>query len=163
MSDYGPEVPLPDYDPEGYTLEEAIMQSNATLTAKLISGGANVKQTNARGETLLMLAATVGNESILKLLLQNGAKINAADRNGRTALHWAAIDDETTRILVDNGAQVNKQDNNGKTAMHLAVDDDERGVVHVLLQGGADPDRKIIKEGRPEAWRRSMGTRKFYG
>ncbi|GFF62339.1 isoform 2 of ankyrin repeat domain-containing protein 50 [Aspergillus udagawae] len=156
-----PELPVPDYNLGGYTLEEAIMQSNATLAAQLISAGANVNQTDARGKTLLMLAASVGNESVLKLLLQKGAKINAVDCNGRTALHRAAIDDETTRILVDRGAHVNKQDNNGKTAMHLAVDDDERGVVHVLLQGGADPDRKDNKGRTPRALAKKYGNKKI--
>jgi ankyrin repeat protein len=104
-----------------------------------------------------MLAASVGNESIIKLLLQKGAKINATDHNGQTALYRAYIDDIPNRILVDHGAHVNKQDNDGKTPLHLAVDDDERGVVHVLLQGGADPDRKDSRG------RTARGLAKMYG
>ncbi|KAE8389380.1 ankyrin repeat-containing domain protein [Aspergillus alliaceus] len=156
-----PRVPVPDYSIDGYTLEEAIMQSNAVLAAQLISRGANVNETDARGKTLLMLAASVGNESVIKLLLQKGAKINAADHNGRTALHRAYIDDITTRTLVDHGAQVDKQDNDGKTALHLAVDDDERGVVHILLQEGADPDRKDRKGRTPRGLAKKYGNKKI--
>lgn len=63
-------------------------------------------------------------ENCIKLLLQQGAQVNARDFQGFTALHFAAIWGwtSTVKLLLLNGADINAQTDSGKTALSLAVD-----------------------------------------
>ena len=47
-----------------------------------------------------------------ELLLENGANINAFDRQERRALHWAAFSghDEIVKLLLEHGADPNAKD-----------------------------------------------------
>lgn len=56
---------------------------------------------------------------ILKLLLEAGADVNKADRNGDTALHWAAYhnDEKLFCLLVTYKANINLKNNYGRTSL----------------------------------------------
>jgi ankyrin repeat protein len=41
------------------------------------------------GDTPLIVASLIGNEEIIKILLDAGAEVNAKDKGGYTALVWA--------------------------------------------------------------------------
>ena len=47
-----------------------------------------------RGATALMRAAQLGNEDVLQALLKAGAKVNAVDKKGRTAVMIASDEDK---------------------------------------------------------------------
>jgi len=53
------------------------------------------------------------------LLIENGAEINARDKNGWTALIWAAVECSTSsaKMLIDRGADVTVHDKLGYTAL----------------------------------------------
>ena len=55
--------------------------------------------------------------------IDNGADVNEADRDGFTALHWAARNSnvEICTLLLKNNADVNKADRDGWTALHYAA------------------------------------------
>lgn len=55
----------------------------------------------------------LGKRSVIKLLLEHGANVNATSADKRTPLHLAADsgDEETIKILLENGADVNAEDN----------------------------------------------------
>jgi ankyrin repeat protein len=59
----------------------------------------------------------------LKALLDSGLDVNAKDRGGRTALHYAAVlgQAELARHLLSRGANVNVKDTRGRTPLMLAV------------------------------------------
>lgn len=59
----------------------------------------------------------------LKALLDSGVNVNATDRNGRTALHLAAIlgQAELARYLLSRGADINARNIPGRTPLMLAV------------------------------------------
>jgi ankyrin repeat protein len=42
------------------------------------------------GRTPLLTAAAIGNITIVELLIERGANVNASDNDGRSALHYAA-------------------------------------------------------------------------
>lgn len=63
----------------------------------------------------LHLAAMNGDVSVVKLLLQHGAKVDADDGSGQTPLflaaNWSRYD--AVELLIEHGANVNRCDTNG--------------------------------------------------
>lgn len=73
------------------------------------------------GGTPLHVAVLAGQMEAAKLLLEQGANINAKadDEHGGTPLHWAAATGrkDLATLLIDAGANVNAVDNNGYTPL----------------------------------------------
>jgi hypothetical protein len=82
----------------------------------------NVKD-DVSGSTPLHFAAENGHIEITRLLLQNGAEVNARSNYGYTPLHWAAENGhvDILHLLVENGANLEAQDVVGWRALHWAV------------------------------------------
>jgi ankyrin repeat protein len=57
---------------------------------ELLSAGADLHARNNDGATILMLEAESGHVAMVKFLLARGAKVDAKDNKGRTALDYAA-------------------------------------------------------------------------
>lgn len=84
-----------------------------------------MNEKDATGKTALFYA--VHNTSseqvnIIRVLLENGAKVNEADMFGKTPLHYAAEIGKSRciPILLRKGASVDARDKNGKTPLDLA-------------------------------------------
>jgi ankyrin repeat protein len=105
----------------------------------LLSRGANPNATETRNgfTPLLWLATQAGNhrEGITKLMAA-GAKLDAVDKQGRTALHLTAFSNSslTVDLLKANSAPgfVNAQDKQGRTPLMLAVLS-MQGLVHAEM------------------------------
>ena len=77
----------------------------------------------------------------VRSLLKHGADVNAAQGDGMTALHWAAVngDVETAEILIYAGAGVDAQTRLGSyTPLHLASREGHAEVLKSLLAAGVD-------------------------
>lgn len=74
--------------------------ASIVVVKALIAKGAdvNAKETII-GLTVLMNAAQNGNADIVRILLANGADVNAKTEYGKTALMFAARNDDLSRIL----------------------------------------------------------------
>ncbi len=86
-------------------------------------------------------AAMVGNVATVRSLLTHGADVNAAQQDGMTALHWAAIngDVDLAKMLLYAGADVSASTRvGGFTALDIAAKDGHAAMVEALLKGGAD-------------------------
>ncbi len=100
----------------------------STLVEDLLNERADANATNNDGEAPLHLAAgkvfvMEESESLLRRLLDAGAKIDACDVSGRTPLLSAAATGQTLalRALVELGADINVTDNEGNGIRELAA------------------------------------------
>lgn len=82
----------------------------------------------------LLAAARKGQNQEVAALLNRGANIESADRDGRTALMIAAQRGhaDTVKLLLDRGAKADARDRKGWTAYALALIDGQDEVVKVL-------------------------------
>jgi uncharacterized protein len=86
----------------------------------------------------------------LRVLLKQGADVNAAQGDGMTALHWASShgDLDEARMLISAGARLDVVTRNGNyTPLHLAAKAGNAAVIRTLLEAGADVNAKTSSGG----------------
>jgi ankyrin repeat protein len=110
-----------------------------------------------RGDTPLHLAAAGLRYDAARALVDAGVPVDAANRRGATALHYAGDPRPATprwnpdaqrriiELLVAHGAVVDWPDRGGITALHRAVRARSPAAVAALLAAGADP-RAVTKQ-----------------
>lgn len=81
-----------------------------------------INHTTSSGQTLLHLAVFLNFPSIVKFLLNHGIDFDARDKNGYTALHFAALKKslKCARLLVEAGAALDIVNALGKTPAEIA-------------------------------------------
>ena len=94
---------------------------------------------------------------IVKLLVENGADVDAGDSDGISALMWSAILGKTGlgAYLIENCADVNRtlsaKDLEGWTALHFAAGHGNIGLAKALLSAGAKINLPTTKGETPLA------------
>lgn len=97
-----------------------------------------------------------GSERKVKLLLDNGADVNAKESDGRSALWWAITTfwwamhtnrpelapRETIRLLLDHNADVNSKDTDGRSLLSWASGLSCHQMYDLLLENGAEVDSR---------------------
>jgi ankyrin repeat protein len=101
-----------------------------------------IQARDADGSTALHCAAWKGHQSIVALLLREGADVNAHNSNdhwGTTPLHAAAHANQPAiaQMLIEQGANVNAPDMNGKTPLHHTTFHKAKAAAKVLQNHGA--------------------------
>jgi ankyrin repeat protein len=88
-------------------------------------------------------AAEKSDRPAVRSWIRQRGDVNAAQPDGMTALHWAALHDdvETARLLV--GARVGVTNRYGITPLTLACQRGSEGMVSYLLEHGADPNTTV--------------------
>ena len=110
------------------------LASMAALTLTVLAGA-------TPNESPVADAAQQGNLETVRTLLLQGADPNAAQADGLTALHWAALNDELgmALVLLYAGATVSPVTRvGGYNPLHLASRSGHGKVVRALLEAGAD-------------------------
>lgn len=103
-----------------------------------------INENDRDGYTALHRAADSGHETVVRVLLRDGAEINRKDRHGSTALHWAAASGHATvvQLLLENGAQIHEKGWGERTALHWVAASGHATVVQLLLDRGAKINEK---------------------
>jgi ankyrin repeat protein len=150
-------------------LNLAASLGEAEIVRALLDAGADpdVRQGSWSGrEDATPLMFGLGYPEIVDTLLAAGARVNARDYLGRTALMLAAGrgDPELTARLLDAGADVRAADERGGTALHYASGYPPAGdrgesvpEVRLLLAEGADPGALNECRRTPVYWAARRG------
>ena len=128
-------------------LHLAVRQGDAEMVSTLLARGADpdgLIPAGASQETPLIAAATDGFPDVVARLLEAGARVDAVDERGRTALAWAAVvdwgDDRTLNVLLRHGASVEARDLEGASVLDHARKTGKASAVE-LVQRRAGPGR----------------------
>lgn len=109
---------------------------------------------NAESKTPLHKAAYEGHYAIAKILIDNGAEINARDKFDETSLHEAARYGKTeiVKLLVEHNADINALNKDNKTPLFASTEVYDAGtsqdVIKVLLDAGAGITMTIFEAAR---------------
>jgi ankyrin repeat protein len=115
------------------------MMNRKTITALLLSV-VLTSAIGAAGPSDIADAAQAKNAVAVKKLLKDGADVNAAQGDGMTALHWAALngDAEIAQMLLYAGANVGAKTRlGGYTPLHLAAQVGNASVIAPMIAAGA--------------------------
>ena len=111
----------------------------------LLELGVDPNAKNEDGWSALLFASDIGYASIVKILLNKGANINAkCDCRGFLGGGWTALmiaiyreHTEIVEALLSKGADVHTSNHYGQTALLLAIDRDNEGLAQALRNKGA--------------------------
>jgi len=125
-------------DAAAHAMEDAAVRGYTEIARILLENGMDAS-------AYLGDAALKGQAGVVVLLLDHGAKMEAQNRFGDTALQDAAVGGnvEVLRLLLKRGAKVDGRNGvTGATALMMAVEMGKVEAVRVLLQAGADRELK---------------------
>ncbi len=135
--------------PDGMTaLDAAILKDNRQIVAQLLKSKPRLNEDAANHPTPLMAAMVIGDPTIVRMLIQAGADVNAKTRDGVTPLLGAIISPTRERAadavdeLISAGADVNAQSNAGLSAVKVACEASDWALVrrleraHAVGEGG---------------------------
>ena len=135
----------------GASKEMALVAASADnwprVVRALLDHGADAKFREEKEDLRapMQAAALAGHNEVIKILLENGASVNAQGGYYGNALQAAASrgHNETVRLLLENGANVNAQGGEHVNALQAALivyceADNKDTVIKALLEHGAD-------------------------
>jgi ankyrin repeat protein len=111
-----------------------------TRVLALIMTATLASSLSAAGPSDIANAAMAKDTATVRKLLKDGGDVNAAQGDGMTALHWAALngDAELASMLLYAGANVGAKTRiGGYTPLHLAAQVGAAGVIAPLVAAGA--------------------------
>lgn len=128
-----------------YLFRSAASQNEIGVMA-MLKGGINPNVANEKGNTPLIISASLGDLASLQDLLAYRANVNAANKDGNTALIYAARYNhpEVIKMLLlpqtmQAPLDVNARNKAGETALYWGASKGYVEVVKRLLAAGADP------------------------
>ena len=120
-------------------LFQAVQFQDTLAVLRLIIGKADVNYVE-NGRPILAWAAQNGNPLIVQSLLKAGAKPDATDEMGQTAL-MRAIDmqlPEVVRVLLKAKADPNAKNSQGEPCLIMGIKSNKPEIVQALINAGAD-------------------------
>ncbi|KAH3783586.1 hypothetical protein DPMN_161528 [Dreissena polymorpha] len=123
-------------------LHDAILNKNNSGASFLVGDQTvNLTLANKKGHTPLTLAAMKDDEMTVERILARSPELKDVSKpdDGNTALHVAAVNDNTSviKILIKKKANVNAATNQRYTPLHLACHQGHTDSVQLLIDAGA--------------------------
>lgn len=127
-------------------LFRAVGQKNNVGVLAMLKGGIDPNVANEKGNTPLIIAASLGDLPSVETLLAYRADVNAANKDGNTALMYAARYNHPAVVrellkpqTMQAPIEIDAQNKNGQTALYLAASKGNEAIVRRLLAENADP------------------------
>jgi uncharacterized protein len=125
----------------------AVYRKDVKTLESLAPSAVNAKDGDGRTALMHAILAEDADASIVRLLIDRQADVNASDNGEKwTALHFAARDqnEEIVRILLDAGAKVDSVDTFGNTPLWRSVMNSglKLNTIKELVRRGANPYQK---------------------
>lgn len=121
-------------------LWQAVGRGDSNMVESLLKWNPdpNLSQDGCRRTPLMTLHGGSTDATIAKLLLDHGAKLEEKDRDGLTALSYAAISGRrgVAELLVNRGADVNARDKSGATLLGFAKKYNQQEIMQLLKSRG---------------------------
>ena len=133
---------------DDWNLMESVIKGNHESVFLLLNRGADPNANVEGGMTALMYAAEIGDITMLKLLVLNGADIELSPIENTTPLLAAVLNHqfEATQFLLEKGANLDHQDEyKGSALLYASAMNDYRIADLLLFFGASDTIRD--KEG----------------
>ena len=126
-------------------LNEAVKAGDLLMVQRLVEEGADACQLDARGTSLLHVAAALGHLEIARLLVEKGANVNFVSRKSGTPVIVAAtcLQPELLKLFVCHDADLNKRGIDGRFPLlcpyrsHLKEVDRQIRCIRLLVANGA--------------------------
>jgi len=150
-NDVAEEPPAKPIDPALAALIVAVRSGTRATVEPVIAAHRDlVNAKDLAGSTPLHHAAAFGAVDIMTLLMDAGADVNARNKRGSTALHWAIHDEARVRLLLSRGANVNGRQIEGRTPLYQAASlGNGNAILRLLLANGADPNLALANGRTP--------------
>lgn len=145
-------------------LVDAITGNQYKVANYLISKGADVNAGNQYGKKPIHFATEAGNDSIVKMLIDNGADVNAKIKSeladeGITPLMIACdkLSYSTVKLLITNHSNINDTSSYGETAVSKTLgntsnEDSILQIIKFLVENGADINKADAHKTLPIAF-----------
>ena len=125
--------------PFGCDLCKTVEAENAAETKRLLRQGTRANCIH-EGPSSLDTAVSLGNETIVRYLLEAGADPLALKKGGSSPLQYTVGtgNEAVARLLLEAGADINVTDREGSTVLHRAAFIGHDELVQMFLKFGAD-------------------------
>lgn len=136
------------------SLIRAIEKNDKSSVRELIRGGTQILRKDREGCCALHLAIRAGDKDVLRELLKsnelqtNPESVNTRDRQGATALHYAAKV-KTAKLaikLLEAGADIGAINKHKRSVLSVALEANNHELVEKLLARGAEKDSNLRSE-----------------
>jgi ankyrin repeat protein len=116
------------------------LSGDAKVVKALLQGNASphAADTN-RGDNALHRAAALGHTAAIEALIQGGADVNVANKDGCTALFWACLEGhiKSIELLIKHAAFVNVPDAQGVSPLMICARAGHHKALEALIWAGA--------------------------
>ncbi len=131
-------------------LIRAADNNNENMVSALLERGADVHARSTRMNATALNAAcsASSNIEIVNRLIKAGADVNAANKEGRTPLHWA-VDRNwpiCVQTLINHGADVSAKDERGRTPVSICLQKEYPKVMRIFVTASV----RVARRARPE-------------
>mgnify|MGYP001248040442 CR=1 FL=1 len=130
----------------------AIRSGNIVEIESCLASGMDIHVTDIWGSTALLIACENKHETVVMLLLKNGANINqATEENDNSPLISVCSNGNTTiaLLLLDAGAEINQTDSVGRTPLFYACWFGHTEIARLLVHRGADIQKATDTQATP--------------